>query len=65
MNQIASLHGGKVNDSAFGRRMRGEGTLADVIHQLFRTAKKKHFFGRTLPPYDLTQFRRSGTLPLF
>ena len=64
-NQIASLHGGKVNDSEFGRRMRGEGTLADVIHQLFRTAKKKHFAGRTLPPYDLTQFRRSGTLSLF
>jgi DNA repair photolyase len=64
-NQISSLHGGNVNDSQFGRRMSGEGTIADVIHQLFRTSKKKYFQGREIPPYDLTKFRRGGTLSLF
>ena len=63
--QISSLHGGSVNDSRFGRRMAGEGNLADVIHQLFRTAKKRHMDGRKMPPYDLTKFRKGGNLSLF
>ncbi len=64
-NQICSLHGGTVNDSNFGRRMTGDGNIADVIHQLFRSAKKKYLTGRTLPPYDLTKFRKGGNLSLF
>lgn len=64
-NQIASMHGGNVNDSQFGRRMAGEGNIADTIHQLFRAAKKKYFQGRTMPPYDLTRFRKGGNLGLF
>ncbi len=64
-NQIRSMHGGNVNDSQFGRRMRGEGNIADAIHQLFRTSKKKYFAGREMPPYDLTKFRKGGALSLF
>jgi DNA repair photolyase len=64
-NQICALHDGSVNDSQFGRRLRGTGAQADSLHQLYRAVKHKHFAGRGLPPYDLTRFRRSGTLPLF
>ena len=64
-NQICSLHGGNVSDSNFGRRMAGEGNIADVIHQLFRSAKKKYMAGRELPAYDLTKFRKGGNLSLF
>jgi DNA repair photolyase len=64
-NQISSMHGGSVNDSDFGRRMSGEGNIADSIHQLFRTAKKKFMADREIPPYDLTKFRRGGNLCLF
>ncbi len=64
-NQISSMHGGSVNDSDFGRRMSGEGNIADSIHQLFRTAKKKFMVGREIPPYDLTKFRKGGNLSLF
>lgn len=64
-NQICSLHDGNINDSQFGRRMSGDGNMADIIHQLYRTSKKKFFAGRELPPYDLTKFRRGGTLSLF
>jgi len=64
-NQICSMHGGSVNDSNFGRRMAGEGNIADVIHQLFRSAKKKYLHGRQMPPYDLTKFRKGGNLSLF
>lgn len=64
-NQICNLHGGSVNDSQFGRRMSGEGNFADVIHQLFDVSKKKYFAGRSMPPIDLTKFRKGGTLSLF
>ena len=64
-NQICEMHGGDVHDSQFGRRMRGEGPLADIIHQLFRMARKKYFEGREFPAYDLTRFKKAGTLSLF
>jgi DNA repair photolyase len=64
-NQICSLHGGNVNDSQYGRRMSGEGNIADAIHQLFRTSKKKYFTGKAMPVYDLTKFRKGGMLSLF
>ena len=64
-NQICSMHGGDVNDSQFGRRMHGEGNIADAIHQLFRSSKKKYFANKAMPVYDLTKFRKGGTLNLF
>lgn len=45
--------------------MKGEGNMADSIHQLFRAAKKKYLTGRSMPPYDLTRFRKGGNLSLF
>ena len=64
-NQVCSLHGGNVNDSQYGRRITGEGNLAEVIHQLYRVAKRKYLAGRKMPPMDLTKFRRGGSLHLF
>jgi DNA repair photolyase len=64
-NQICTMHGGNVNDSQFGRRMSGEGNIADAIHQLFSVSKRKYFAGKTMPPIDLTKFRRGGNLSLF
>ena len=64
-NQICSMHGGNVNDSQFGRRMAGEGNIAESIHQLFRVSKKKYFAGKAMPVYDLTKFRKGGNLSLF
>ncbi len=64
-SQISSLHGGRVSDSTFGRRMVGEGNIADVIHQLYRASKLRYFKGKKVPPLDLTRFRRGGNLSLF
>lgn len=64
-NQICSLHDGNVNDSQFGRRMSGEGNIAEAIHQLFEVSKRKYFQGRSMPPFDLTKFRKGGLLSLF
>ena len=38
-NQICEAHGGDVNDSRFGVRMRGEGKMAESIKQLFTLSK--------------------------
>ena len=64
-NGIRSLHGGKVNDSRWGRRMSGEGPLAAAIHQLFQHAKNKYMAGRSMPVYNLGAFRRGGQYSLF
>ncbi len=64
-NQICSMHGGNVNDSQFGRRMAGEGNIAESIHQLFRASKKKYFEAKAMPVYDLTKFRKGGNLSLW
>jgi hypothetical protein len=45
--------------------MSGEGNIADAIHQLFRSSKKKYFAGKTMPVYDLTKFRKGRMLSLF
>ncbi len=64
-NSISSLHGGKVNDSQWGRRMRGEGALAASIEQLFNLARKKHLAGRAMPAYNKAAFIREGQYSLF
>lgn len=64
-SQIQSIHGGQVNDSRFGKRMTGEGKIAEIINQLFLTAKNKHFQHKSFPDYDLSLFRKGGNLTLF
>ena len=41
MKQVRSLHGGNVYDPSWGRRMRGEGVLADLIARRFEAALKR------------------------
>ncbi|GAA0891849.1 PA0069 family radical SAM protein [Fulvivirga kasyanovii] len=64
-NQISEVHGGHVNDSQFGRRMRGEGNIADIIAQLFNSSRSRYMAGREIPPFDLTKFRKGGNYSLF
>jgi DNA repair photolyase len=64
-SQISELHGGKVNDSTFGRRMRGEGPFSESIHQLFQASVKKYLSGRETPPYATHHFLRGGNYSLF
>lgn len=64
-NQICEVHGGKVNDSRFGTRMRGEGNIADTVKQLFEVSKKKYFSDRSVTPLNTSLFRRGGNYQLF
>lgn len=45
-NQISAAHNGKVNDSVFGRRMKGDGKIAESVKLLFTVSKQK-FMGET------------------
>ena len=57
---IESSHNGKVNDSRWGVRMRGEGQIAELIHQQFK--KYGALFGLTGDrwTWDNGIFRRPG-----
>jgi DNA repair photolyase len=63
LNQIAEVHGGQINDSRFGVRMRGEGKIAEAIRQLFKSSVKKHLAGRGFPEYDYSIFNRDAGKP--
>ena len=43
INQIASLHGGKMSEKNIAKRDQGEGNFAEMIHRTFQIAKLKYF----------------------
>lgn len=53
---IRQMRGGKLNESAFGKRMKGEGKIAEQIAQVFQVFRRKHSFPG-LQPLDLSRFK--------
>ncbi len=49
LNQIAECHGGKLNDSEWGRRIKGSGNFAEQLHASMKIAKKR-FLPAIKPP---------------
>jgi len=43
LSRIREIRGGKLNDSGFGIRMKGEGHIAEAIKQLFHSSHRKYF----------------------
>lgn len=60
LNMIKSCHDGRLNDSEFGRRMGGDGKIAESIHQLFRMAVNRFMAGRQMPEFDYSLFVPKG-----
>jgi len=60
LRQIKECHNGKLNDSRFGVRTRGEGVVATQIKHLFSIAKQQHFKGRKMPKLNREAFKRNG-----
>jgi DNA repair photolyase len=58
LNRIRALRQGKLNESAFGKRMRGEGIFADQVDSLFEVACRKHGLAGRLPELSAAAFRR-------
>ncbi|HEX9979572.1 MAG TPA: PA0069 family radical SAM protein [Flavobacterium sp.] len=67
LNQIKDCHGGTLNDSRWGNRMRGEGNFAQQIHAQISLARRKFFSGRVYPELNTTLFQqyKGGQLKLF
>lgn len=57
---IEASHGGTVNDSQFGRRMRGEGSISDMIADQYKKYTKKYGLNHERLGLDCTLFRRPG-----
>ncbi len=58
LNQIAECHGGKVNDSRFGIRMRGQGIIATQVKDTMEIAKKCFFKGIKMNSLDRSHYLR-------
>ncbi len=67
LHSIEACHGGKLNDSRWGVRMRGEGELAASIRQLFKLSVKRYMPQTSMPDLRLDLFapRRGRQLNLF
>ena len=67
LNQIKSCHGGSLNDSRYGKRMRGEGQIAEQINNLVKLARQKYFKDKGMPKLNTTLHNsyKHGQLKLF
>ncbi len=57
---IEQSHGGKVNDSRWGLRMRGEGNVAQLISDQYQLYSRKYKLQDQRLGLDCSQFRRPG-----
>jgi DNA repair photolyase len=66
---IRSTRGGKLNNSKWGERMRGQGAIGEQIAQTFKVFAKKNGLNAKLDPLNAADFRpprpASGQLNLF
>jgi len=57
MSLVRQMRGGRDYDPQWGKRMKGEGPIADLIGQRFKIARRRFGLDRTFPPLDITQFK--------
>lgn len=67
LNQIKECHGGSLHDSRFGVRNRGEGKIAQQIHEMVHLARRKYFKDRSFPQLNTSLYGqyKDGQLSLF
>ena len=58
LSRIRSTRDGSLSNSEFGKRMRGEGPIAEQIKQTFNVVAAKHGLNRKLSPLSADGFRR-------
>ena len=62
LNRVRGMRGGRLNDPAFGKRMRGEGIFAEQISRMFEVARRKAGLTERMPELSTKAFRRpTGT----
>jgi len=60
-HMIEGSHDGKVNDSRWGVRMRGEGNIAEMVAMQYRKYTMKYGLNHERMDLDTTRFMRPGT----
>ena len=67
LNQIAQCHDGKLNDSTWGRRMKGNGAIARQIGDTIALARAKYLKGKKMPKLDNSHYlkHKNPQLKLF
>jgi DNA repair photolyase len=60
LGRIRDMRGGKLNDTRFGSRMRGEGVLAETINAFFKLARRTAGIHGRAPALSTAAFRRPG-----
>jgi DNA repair photolyase len=58
MSLVRQMRGGRDYDPQWGKRMKGDGPIADLLARRFAIARRRLGLETPLPPLDLTQFRR-------
>jgi DNA repair photolyase len=64
LNRIRSVRGGQLTCSEFGKRLKGEGKIAEVINQLFHTSCKQFHLNEQKLTLSTEQFRREDPLQM-
>lgn len=59
LNRIMDTHGGNLNDSRFGTRMKGEGKYAEIIEKHFHLARRKYLPNPEAFEYDLSLYEKA------
>ncbi|WP_271392300.1 PA0069 family radical SAM protein [Aequorivita sinensis] len=56
LNQIAECHGGSLNDSNWGRRIKGEGSISEQVKNTMAIAKNRYLKGNSKKKLDTSHF---------
>ena len=67
LHQIENCHGGTLNESRYGVRMRGEGQIAKQINDLVKLARQKYFKTKAMPKLNtnLHESSKNGQMKLY
>ena len=60
VDRLMTLHGGKLYDSDWGKRMHGEGIFADQLQELFRVSSRRAGLNQENFALSIEHFRRGG-----
>jgi len=61
LERVRAMHAGSLSDSRFGKRMRGEGSVASVIEDLFSLTAKKLGLASPRGELDASKFIKSSS----
>src|SRR5690606_41996541 len=57
LSLVRQMRGGRDYDVQWGKRLKGEGPIAELMSQRFAAAKRRYGLTHDLPPLDLSRFR--------